>query len=302
MFKAIVVGVDGREGGRDALSLAARLALLAGGELIAVRALSMDTYVVRGGAPKLDTLAQQDAVRDVERELTAAGITAQVRVVGDSSPARALHRVAEAGHADVIVVGSTHHGTVGRVLAGDDAAATLHGSPCPVAVAPHGLAAAEWRPVQTIGVGYDAGPEAQQALALAAGLARECGASLALRSVVGATAREADASTYDADWLERAKALATEQLDEARGGLPPEATGDVVIGRTVDELVRLTETVDLLVVGSRAWGPVRRIVLGSTAAYLMRAAHAPVLVLPRGAATGQPGETDVARDKTPTAA
>jgi nucleotide-binding universal stress UspA family protein len=38
MFETIVVGVDGREGGRDALSLAGRLALVAGGELVAVRA------------------------------------------------------------------------------------------------------------------------------------------------------------------------------------------------------------------------------------------------------------------------
>jgi nucleotide-binding universal stress UspA family protein len=302
MFKTIVVGVDGREGGRDALSLAARLALLAGGELVAVRALALDKYVVRGGAPKLDSLAEQQAIRDLEQELETAGLTARIRVVGDSSPARALHRVAEAEHADVIVVGSTHHGTVGRVFAGDDAAATLHGSICPVAVAPHGLASAEWRPVQTIGVGYDAGPEAQQALALAAALARECGATLTVRSVVGASVREADASLYDADWVDRAKTLATEELDEAIGGLPAQATGDVVVGRTVDELVRLTEDVDLLVVGSRAWGPVRRIVVGSTAAHLMRKAYTPVLILPRGAATGQPGEEDLARDGATTAA
>jgi hypothetical protein len=46
------------------------------------------------------------------------------------------------------------------------------------------------------------------------------------------------------------------------------------------------------VVGSRGWGPVRRILLGSTSARLMREAHCPVLVLPRGAATGEPGERD----------
>ena len=42
MFKTIVVGVDGRDGGRDALALAGRLALLAGGELLAVRVLPFD--------------------------------------------------------------------------------------------------------------------------------------------------------------------------------------------------------------------------------------------------------------------
>jgi universal stress protein family protein len=60
----------------------------------------------------------------------------------------------------------------------------------------------------------------------------------------------------------------------------------------VDQLVELSATVDLLVLGSRAWGPVRRTVIGSTAAHLMRKSHCPLLVLPRGAATGQPGEHD----------
>src|SRR6185295_19313155 len=110
----------------------------------------------------------------------------------DTSPARALHRVAEQEHADVIVVGSTHHGAVGRVFVGDDAAAALHGSSCPVAVAPHGLAAAEWKTVQRIGVGFDAAPEAQQALVLAAALAAECGASLTVLDVVASPIPYAD--------------------------------------------------------------------------------------------------------------
>jgi nucleotide-binding universal stress UspA family protein len=78
----------------------------------------------------------------------------------------------------------------------------------------------------------------------------------------------------------------------------------VAVGTPVDELVELSRTVDLLVVGSRAWGPVRRTLMGSTAAKLMRKAHCPVLVLPRGAATGGPGETDPAgaRSEASTAA
>jgi len=75
-------------------------------------------------------------------------------------------------------------------------------------------------------------------------------------------------------------------------GLAVEASGDVAVGTPVDELVELSRTVDLLVLGSRAWGPVRRTVIGSTAAKVMRRAHCPVLVLPRGVATGQPGERD----------
>jgi nucleotide-binding universal stress UspA family protein len=292
MFKTIVVGVDGREGGRDALSLAGRLAMVAGGELIAVRAIPFDYYVARAGVPPYSSAAQGTAERELAEELADAGVTARTRILGDTSPARALHRVAETEGADVIVVGSTHHGAIGRVLAGDDAAATLHGSSCPVAVAPHGLAAAEWKAIQRIGVGFDSGPEAEQALALAATLASECGASLAVQTVVPTPVPFADFTPYDSDWLERSKEIAKEQLDSAITDLPVEATGDVVVGLPVDELVELTHTVDLLVLGSRAWGPVRRTVVGSTAAKLTHNAACPVLVLPRGAATGQPGEQD----------
>ena len=293
MFNTIVVGVDGREGGRDALALAGRLALLNGGELIAVRVLPFDYYVSRAGSPPYSSLAEQDAKSELEQTVEAAGLTATIRVLGDTSPARALHRVAEESDADMIVVGSTHHTAVGRVFAGDDAAGTVHGSPCPVAVAPRGLAGQDWPHVSRIGVGYDAGPEATQALAFAARLARDCDAAIAVRSVVASPIAEANLSAYDADWLERSRDVAQTQLTQALSELDVEATGDLAVGLAAEELVELSKDVDLLVLGSRGWGPVRRAMAGSTAAAVMRKAHAPVIVLPRGAATGQPGEGEI---------
>ncbi|MEA2322418.1 MAG: hypothetical protein QOD81_2268 [Solirubrobacteraceae bacterium] len=294
MFKTIVVGVDGREGGRDALSLAGRLALLNGGELVAVRALPFDYYVSRAGSPPYAALAEHDAKRELKDELAQAGFTARIRVLGDTSPARALHRVAEEEAADVIVVGSTRHGRIGRVLAGDDAAGTVHGSSCPVAVAPRGLAGQEWTAVKRIGVGFDARPESRQAFALAAALARDCGASIAVRSAVMTPIPTVEFTAYGDGGLERAREAASEQLRDLLADRDVEGSGDVVVGTPIDTLVELSGEVDLLVLGSRAWGPVRRIVVGSTAAQVMRDAHCPVLVLPRGAATGQPGERDLA--------
>ena len=40
--------------------------------------------------------------------------------------------------------------------------------------------------------------------------------------------------------------------------------------------------VDLLVCGSRGYGPVRRVLLGTVSAALLRQASVPVLVTPRG--------------------
>jgi nucleotide-binding universal stress UspA family protein len=298
MFKTIVVGVDGREGGRDALSLAGRLALVNGGELVAVRALPMDYYVSRGGAPAFSHVAVEDAKAELRADLEAADLQARIVVAGDSAPARALHRIAEDERADVIVVGSTHRGRIGAVLAGDDAAATLHGAPCPVAVAPHGLAGREWAAVAKIGVGFDGGPEAHQALALALDIAQSAGAEVLVRSVVEPPPPVPETADHDDDWLERARAAAIADLREALAGSDAETSGAVIAGTPLQALTILSERVDLLVVGSRAWGPVRRILVGSTAVALMREARCPLLVLPRGAATGQPGEADPGSPET----
>ena len=64
--------------------------------------------------------------------------------------------------------------------------------------------------------------------------------------------------------------------------------GQVAIGLPGDELTAFTDEVDLLVVGSRGYGPLRRLMFGSTSAHLARTAHCPLLVLPRAAAATYP--------------
>jgi nucleotide-binding universal stress UspA family protein len=296
MFKTIVVGVDGQEGGRDALSLAGRLARLSGAELVAVRAVPLNYSTSRTGSPRFVRLSEEEACEELEEMVARAGLHGRVRALGDSSPGRVLHHVAEEERAGLIVVGSTRHGVIGRVLAGDHAAGTVHASPCPVAVAPRGFATRDWDAVTRIGVGFDGRPEARQALAFAVELARESEARINVVSVVGTPVAEADAGLYDPEWFELARASAEDELHAALRGvdMDVEIGGRVVPGLTVDEFVGLSAHVDLLVVGSRGWGPVRRILVGSTAAHLMREAHCPVIVLPRGAATGAPGEVDPA--------
>jgi hypothetical protein len=50
VFSTIVVGVHGREGGRDALALGERLRAIFGADLIAVNAYPYDFFVSRGPA------------------------------------------------------------------------------------------------------------------------------------------------------------------------------------------------------------------------------------------------------------
>jgi nucleotide-binding universal stress UspA family protein len=48
-------------------------------------------------------------------------------------------------------------------------------------------------------------------------------------------------------------------------------------------LEEASANLDLLLMGSRGYGALRRVLLGGVSAKLMRSAHSPLLVLPRGA-------------------
>ncbi len=59
--------------------------------------------------------------------------------------------------------------------------------------------------------------------------------------------------------------------------------GHAVYGLTGEELAAFGDEVQLLVVGSRGYGPMKRLILGSTSDYLERHARCSLLVLPRSA-------------------
>ena len=73
--------------------------------------------------------------------------------------------------------------------------------------------------------------------------------------------------------------------------------GRVVRGIAPEELAHWSSDVDLLVVGSRGYGPVRRVVFGSTSEHLARSTSCPLLVLRRGVAEqhhDRPGDPSLA--------
>jgi nucleotide-binding universal stress UspA family protein len=72
-------------------------------------------------------------------------------------------------------------------------------------------------------------------------------------------------------------------LDELPEDLPLEHR--TLVGNPAELIAKESEDHDLLLVGSRGYGPVRRTLLGGVAARLARTARCPLLVLPRGAGT-----------------
>lgn len=145
--------------------------------------------------------------------------------------------------------------------------------------------------VRRVGVSYLDTSEAREALIFASVLAQRTGASLRLYSVVARRAevfapivgRDAE-EAYLATIRENAQAA----LEAAIASIPAGVTADweLLEGDVVDELAALDEhEADLLVVGSRAYGPVRRVLLGGVSRQLIRRAACPLVVVPRSAAS-----------------
>ncbi|HEX6618752.1 MAG TPA: universal stress protein, partial [Solirubrobacteraceae bacterium] len=181
--------------------------------------------------------------------------------------------------------GSTHRAGAERVLAGDEAFATLHCAPCAVAVAPRGFAGTAGS-LRRIGIGLDESRESRVALALACRLAHLAGAHVRAITVVPAPVPLWPAVNWEPAWAgpsgsapppdDRRVASVMAELDD-------DVTPEVAVGTAWKELASRSADLDLLVVGAHAYGPVRRLVLGSTSTKLARHAACPLLVTPRGA-------------------
>src|SRR6266536_5549758 len=126
--------------------------------------------------------------------------------------------------------------------------------------------------LQTIGVGFDGSPESQAALELAHALAKAVGARLRVIDVVVPPKPGTPFAGYRPDWTEHAR-IRREEAEERLAGVLAElgdiATGDIAFGEPARELASEGNHLDLLVVGSRGYGPIRRLMLGSTSARLV---------------------------------
>lgn len=289
-FTKVIVGDDGLAGGADALALARTIAPNA--ELILGSTYPWDPAPSRATQSGYAAILREDTLAKLAERVRAAGLPESVRTVAvaDSSPGRGLHRLAESEGADLIVIGSAHHGPVGRQFLGDVGRAVLHGSPCPVAVAPRAYAAPA--APQTIGVAFDHSPEAKLALDVAIELAHTLGASVTIRQVVAADLLPAIAGVPMINIEELTDELrddAQQRLDAVLAALPDTEsltiTAEAVVGSTADRLEELSHQVGLVVTGSRGYGTIRRVVLGSTADRLIHRSPSPVIVVPRTAVT-----------------
>jgi nucleotide-binding universal stress UspA family protein len=275
----LLVGFDGSDGGHDALELARAIAV--GDEETSVLVITVMPYEPLPAAS--EALANEAATEAeplfAEARERLGGLSVETRGFGGGSPAGVITELAEGEGVDLLVVGSPHRGAVGRALIGSVAENLLHGSPRPVVVAPRGYAGERHEPFLRIAVGHDGTPEADAALRAAEALALRSNALIDVLTVLAPPAATPGPVGYaPTDPPEPDKILnqAIHSVDEGLG-----ATGRRLDGPPARMLAGACEDTDLLVVGSRGYGPVLRVLLGSVSTRLIHIAPCPVLVIPR---------------------
>jgi nucleotide-binding universal stress UspA family protein len=275
-FRRVLVAYDGSPSGEDALALAPRLCDPVGGALLLACVVPDRGLHLHGR--RSTASAEEDAratLADVRATLPP-GLHVGLRTPRASSPARGLTELAEHEAADLIAIGSAKGASDGRIGLARTAGRLLQGAPCAVAIAPPGLR--ETGPFRHIGVALDGSAEAAKALATGFSIARRDGSAMTLYSALDESVDLAD------EGRRKLRRELQERLDHAADSAPDGVNPGTVLlhgpsGKVIADAC--DGVVDLLVVGSRGYGPIQRALLGSVSEELVARARHPMLVIPR---------------------
>lgn len=245
----ILIGFDGSEGARDALELARVLTPFEDGEV---------TLIYVAGTSWPATISYE--------EMTSESLPEAREMLADGSKALG-------GEATLV-------GSVAERL--------LHGASCAVAVAPRGFAASHHAAPSVVALAYDGSSDSKIALHRAEALARTAGATLRILYVEEPLAVMPGIAAYTPPLAPDPAEIVAEAT--AAVGPDVKTEGRVLAGPAASTLAEACEDgVDLLVVGSRGYGPLGRVLLGSVSGALLHKAPCPVLVAPR-ASTRKPAD------------
>lgn len=212
------------------------------------------------------TAALERAVR-IARD---AGVAAESLTVAAASAPRGLALAATELGAGLVVVGSAAGGRPGQLHPGTTGARLLNGSPSAVALVPAGWAG---RTLAKIAAGFAHGAEARAAVRDAHALAARAGARLRVLTAVRPRA-----------WSHAGAGELRAQAEEAASAAVPASAAppvdiDVMVTEPADVLVAVSGELDLLVCGTRGYGPRPATLLGGVTRRLVAEARCPVAVL-----------------------
>jgi nucleotide-binding universal stress UspA family protein len=125
-------------------------------------------------APLHTALTHRGDLKDVRTRAVLGATAADVT--------RGLQQIAAEEHADLVVVGASRRGAIGRVAPGATSQRMISGSRCPVVVVPHGYEPPSR--LSLVGVAYMPTAEGDRALRVGAAIARMAGAALRVITVI----------------------------------------------------------------------------------------------------------------------
>src|SRR3954468_20374695 len=261
--------------------------------------------VVHPGGSVPDRFARQEhaperagVVAGMRATLPHAGV--EVRELAAPSPSAGLHAVMATERPVLAVLGSSRASAHGSVALGRTGQRVVDGAPCAVAVAPKEHAS---RPLTRIAVAVLPSPEGREALRAATrppgaagrgprpprGLPGAAGAGLHAVMVLAGTpgvdeardiAREIAPEAASPPDARDASSILGPAIAAASGGSGLDTS--VLVGDPVEALLRASEHADVLLLGSRAYGPPDAVGLGGVARRILDGARCPVVIVPRG--------------------
>ena len=141
---------------------------------------------------------------------------------------------------------------------------------------------------RVVAAAWDGGAPSDTALAAAEDIARSTASALRVVRVHApeyAAYPPALGADYAAD-VRTVREHARTALEDRVASLDTTVRAEAVLieGDPADALVEISATADLLVMGSRGYGPLRAVLLGGVSGKVIRSAACPVIIIPNGAA------------------
>lgn len=289
----IIAGFSASRQGTAPLHLAAQLARCTGARIVAA------AIVERPWPPKQDPVEDEylnyigtqakKSLKHMVDQLPDDLDVWQVVHQATSIPEGLTELAAEMG-AEIVVVGSSSSGLLGRVALGSVTDRLVHTADVPVAIAPRGYPGHPGR-IDRLTVAYGGQADAVGLVATSAELAQRWSARLRIASftvrpvtMFSGAIEPAAEDLVVKQWARRTHEGIVAQLEKVRSDIDT-LDAEVVIGAgpTWRDAVDAVEwgAGDILVLGSGAAGPAAQVFLGSAAARILR--HAPVatMIVPR---------------------
>jgi nucleotide-binding universal stress UspA family protein len=290
MASRVVSGYDGSEASEDAVAFGLTWCRSTG-DVPIVATVFPEEHPLGAGRVDVEwaTYVREQAEIIQDKARAAVGDAALYRNVASTSAAHGLADLAEDIEAVMLIVGTTQETGLARALLGSITERLLHGATAPVLVVPPGWRESAPDRISSIGVAYVDTRDGREALRIAVQVALRIPAQVTLYSVIGQSSERYSyliGRTGEQAVLDKARDSFGKALEFAAAGVPPELEPRTVLleGAVVDSLAALgPDDVDMLVCGSRGYGPVRRVLLGGVSSRLIRGARLPVAVVPRAA-------------------